>query len=107
MKGKISLQMKINKQKYKKMYSLVLLYLNNKVINRPQKFILRKLILQTLKNHNLVKEVDRKIMENKLRLPSVLNKSNIIEMKEHSEIETIVEKVITILLKTNFSMIKM
>jgi hypothetical protein len=54
-----------------------------------------------------VKEVDRKIMENKLRLPSVLNKSNIIEMKEHSEIETIVEKVITILLKTNFSMIKM
>jgi hypothetical protein len=28
-------------------------------------------------------------------------------MKEHSEIETIVEKVITILLKTNFSMIKM
>jgi hypothetical protein len=99
--------MKINKQKYKKMYSLVLLYLNNKVINRPQTFILRKLILQTLKNHNLVKEVDRKIMENKLRLPSVLNKSNIIEMKEHSEIETIVEKVITILLKTNFSMIKM
>jgi len=107
MKGKISLQMKINKQKSKKIYSLILLHLNNKAINRPQTFIIGKLILQTLKNHNLVSEVDRKIMENSLRLPNVLNKSSIIEMKEHPEIEMIVEKAITILLKTNLAMIKM
>jgi hypothetical protein len=54
-----------------------------------------------------VSEVDRKIMENSLRLPNVLNKSSIIEMKEHPEIEMIVEKAITILLKTNLAMIKM
>jgi hypothetical protein len=107
MKGKISLQMKINKQKSKKIYSLILLHLNNKAINRPQTFIIGKLILQTLKNHNLVSEVDRKIMENSLRLPNVLNKSSIIEMKEHPEIEMIVEKAITLLLKTNLAMIKM